>query len=100
MEPKLQKHIGVKKLYSGQEPSSPSNKQYNNKTTSEMISGHGKRDKRSQRTWKKGAKCLCKVIHDNIQGFTKPALHHLACRADVKCILDLIYEETHGVFKV
>ena len=49
---------------------------------------------------KGGAKCHRKVLCDNIQGITKPAIHRLACRSGVKCISGLIYEETHGVLKV
>ena len=39
-----------------------------------------------------------KVLRDNIQGITKPALRRLARRGGVK--RDLIYEETRGVLKV
>ncbi|RCV43698.1 hypothetical protein SETIT_9G314600v2 [Setaria italica] len=41
-----------------------------------------------------------KVLHDNIQGITKPAIRRLARRGGVKRISDLIYEETHGVLKI
>ena len=41
-----------------------------------------------------------KVLHDNIQGITKPAIRRLARRGGVKRISGLIYEETRGVLKV
>lgn len=41
-----------------------------------------------------------KVIRDNIQGITKPAIRRLARRGGVKRISGLIYEETRGVLKV
>jgi len=40
-----------------------------------------------------------KVLRDNIQGITKPALRRLARRGGVKRISGLIYEETRGVMK-
>ncbi|KFM03989.1 Histone H4 [Aptenodytes forsteri] len=49
---------------------------------------------------KGGAKHHRKVLHDNIQGITKPAIHCLARRGDVKRISGLIYEETRGMLKV
>ncbi|XP_032653526.1 histone H4-like [Chelonoidis abingdonii] len=49
---------------------------------------------------KGGAKHHCKVLRDNIQGITKPAIRRLARCGVVKHILDLIYEETRGVLKV
>jgi histone H3/H4 len=41
-----------------------------------------------------------KVLCDNIQGITKPAIRRLATRGGVKRISGLIYEETRGVLKV
>uniref|UniRef100_A0A672ZVP6 Histone H4 n=1 Tax=Sphaeramia orbicularis TaxID=375764 RepID=A0A672ZVP6_9TELE len=41
-----------------------------------------------------------KVLRDNIQGITKPAIRRLARRGGVKRISSLIYEETRGVLKV
>ena len=41
-----------------------------------------------------------KVVRDNIQGITKPAIRRLARRGGVKRISGLIYEETRGVLKV
>ena len=41
-----------------------------------------------------------KVLRDNIQGITKPAIRRLARKGGVKRISGLIYEETRGVLKV
>lgn len=41
-----------------------------------------------------------KVLRDNIQGITKPAIRRLARRGGVKRLSGLIYEETRGVLKV
>lgn len=41
-----------------------------------------------------------KVLRDNIQGVTKPAIRRLARRGGVKRLSGLIYEETRGVLKV
>ena len=41
-----------------------------------------------------------KVLRDNIQGITKPAIRRLARRGRVKRISGLIYEETRGVPKI
>merc|ERR1712020_617133 len=49
---------------------------------------------------KGGAKRHRKVLRDNIQGITKPAIRRLASRGGVKSISGLIYEETRGVRKV
>ncbi|XP_061168695.1 uncharacterized protein LOC133177827 [Saccostrea echinata] len=49
---------------------------------------------------KGGAKRHRKVLRDNIQGITKPAIRRLARRGGVKRISGLIYEETRGVHKV
>uniref|UniRef100_UPI00398F31D7 histone H4-like n=1 Tax=Pristiophorus japonicus TaxID=55135 RepID=UPI00398F31D7 len=52
----------------------------------------------------KGGKRLgkgrAKVLRNNIQGITKPAIRRLARRGGVKRISGLIYEETRGVLKV
>merc|ERR1711861_68889 len=48
---------------------------------------------------KGGAKRHRKVLRDNIQGITKPAIRRLARRGGVKRINGLIYE-TRGVLKV
>ncbi|KAG5219200.1 histone [Salix suchowensis] len=47
-----------------------------------------------------GAKRHRKVLRDNIQGITKPAIRRLARRGGVKRISGLIYEETRGVLKI
>ena len=49
---------------------------------------------------KGGAKRHRKVLRDNIQGITKPAIRRLARRGGVKRISGLIYEETRSVLKV
>ncbi|XP_069806942.1 histone H4-like [Dendropsophus ebraccatus] len=61
------------------------------------MSGRGKGGKG---LGKGGAKRHRKVLRDNIQGITKPAIRRLARRGGVKRISDLIYEETRGVLKV
>ena len=67
-----------------------------NQDTSNM-SGRGKGGKG---LGKGGAKRHRKVLRDNIQGITKPAIRRLARRGGVKRISGLIYEETRGVLKV
>ena len=49
---------------------------------------------------KGGAKRHRKVLRDNIQGITKPAILRLARRGGFKRISGLIYEETRGVLKL
>ncbi len=71
-----------------------SNQSYNNQT---KMSGRGKGGKG---LGKGGAKRHRKVLRDNIQGITKPAIRRLARRGGVKRISGLIYEETRGVLKV
>ena len=61
------------------------------------MSGRGKGGKG---LGKGGAKRHRKVLRDNIQGITKPAIRRLARRGGVKSISGLIYEETRGVLKV
>ena len=63
----------------------------------ENCSGRGKGGKG---LGKGGAKRHRKVLRDNIQGITKPAIRRLARRGGVKRISGLIYEETRGVLKV
>ena len=41
-----------------------------------------------------------KVLRDNIQGITNPAIHRLCRRGGVKRISKLMYNETRGVLKV
>ena len=64
---------------------------------SHIMSGRGKGGKG---LGKGGAKRHRKVLRDNIQGITKPAIRRLARRGGVKRISGLIYEETRGVLKV
>ncbi|XP_047076275.1 histone H4-like isoform X1 [Lolium rigidum] len=63
------------------------------------MSGRGKGGKG---LGKVGAKRRRKVLLDNIQGITKPAIRRLARRGGVKRFSGLIYdyEETRGVLKV
>ena len=61
------------------------------------MSGRGKGGKG---LGKGGAKRHRKVLRDNIQGITKPAIRRLARRGGVKRVSGLIYEETRGVLKV
>lgn len=62
-----------------------------------IMSGRGKGGKG---LGKGGAKRHRKVLRDNIQGITKPAIRRLARRGGVKRISGLIYEETRNVLKV
>ncbi|GAV61713.1 Histone domain-containing protein [Cephalotus follicularis] len=61
------------------------------------MSGRGKGGKGLS---KGGAKRHRKVLRDNIQGITKPAIRRLARRGGVKHISGLIYEETRGLLKI
>jgi histone H4 len=63
----------------------------------DSMSGRGKGGKG---LGKGGAKRHRKVLRDNIQGITKPAIRRLARRGGVKRISGLIYEETRNVLKV
>ncbi len=67
------------------------------KQAQRKMSGRGKGGKG---LGKGGAKRHRKVLRDNIQGITKPAIRRLARRGGVKRISGLIYEETRGVLKV
>lgn len=62
-----------------------------------LMSGRGKGGKG---LGKGGAKRHRKVLRDNIQGITKPAIRRLCRRGGVKRISGLMYEETRGVLKV
>lgn len=66
-------------------------------TNNLIMSGRGKGGKG---LGKGGAKRHRKILRDNIQGITKPAIRRLARRGGVKRISGLIYEETRGVLKV
>ena len=66
-------------------------------TTYNTMSGRGKGGKG---LGKGGAKRHRKILRDNIQGITKPAIRRLARRrSGVKRVSGLIYEETRGVLK-
>merc|ERR1711879_804099 len=64
--------------------------------TSINMTGRGKGGKG---LGKGGAKRHRKILRDNIQGITKPAIRRLARRGGVKRISAMIYEETRGVLK-
>lgn len=49
---------------------------------------------------KGGTKRHRKVLHDSIQGITKPAIMHIARQGEVKRINKLFYEGIHGVLKI
>lgn len=68
--------------------------------SSEFILAMSGRGKGGKGLGKGGAKRHRKVLRDNIQGITKPAIRRLARRGGVKRISGLIYEETRGVLKV
>ena len=68
-------------------------------STTEIFTMTG-RGKGGKGLGKGGAKRHRKVLRDNIQGITKPAIRRLARRGGVKRISGLIYEETRGVLKV
>eukprot|EP01004_Peranema_trichophorum_P011103 NODE_9963_length_550_cov_44.845433_g9320_i0.p1 GENE.NODE_9963_length_550_cov_44.845433_g9320_i0~~NODE_9963_length_550_cov_44.845433_g9320_i0.p1 ORF type:complete len:104 (-),score=18.55 NODE_9963_length_550_cov_44.845433_g9320_i0:175-486(-) len=61
------------------------------------MSGRGKGGKGMG---KGGAKRHRKVLRDQIQGITKPAIRRLARRGGVKRISGTIYEETRSVLKL
>ena len=60
------------------------------------MSGRGKGGKG---LGKGGAKRHRKIVRDNVNGVTKPAIRRLARRGGVKRISGLIYEETRTVLK-
>lgn len=61
------------------------------------MAGHGKGGKG---LGKGGAKRHNKVLRDNIQGITKPAIRRLARRGGVKRISGLVYEDVRGVLRI
>ena len=75
----------------------PTSHNFYSTNSSIKMSGRGKGGKG---LGKGGAKRHRKVLRDNIQGITKPAIRRLARRGGVKRISGLIYEETRGVLKV
>ena len=68
--------------------------------TTDLTAAMSGRGKGGKGLGKGGAKRHRKVLRDNIQGITKPAIRRLARRGGVKRISGLIYEETRGVLKV
>ncbi|RKO96752.1 hypothetical protein CXG81DRAFT_12994 [Caulochytrium protostelioides] len=60
------------------------------------MSGRGKGGKG---LGKGGAKRHRKILRDNIQGITKPAIRRLARRGGCKRISGLVYEEARAVLK-
>jgi histone H4 len=72
----------------------------NNMSTPAQTTTTAGRGKGGKGLGKGGAKRHRKVLRDNIQGITKPAIRRLARRGGVKRISGLIYEETRGVLKV
>uniref|UniRef100_A0A0K3C456 Histone H4 n=1 Tax=Rhodotorula toruloides TaxID=5286 RepID=A0A0K3C456_RHOTO len=69
-------------------------------TTTLSYSNMSGRGKGGKGLGKGGAKRHRKILRDNIQGITKPAIRRLARRGGVKRISGLIYEETRGVLKI
>jgi histone H4 len=67
------------------------------KKPSEFAKGRGKG---KVGLGKGGVRRHRKVLRDNIQGITKPAIRRLARRGGVKRISGHIYEETRGVLKI
>ena len=87
-------------LHWGTQPShinKPRSAEFSNFAAVLNMTGRGKGGKG---LGKGGAKRHRKVLRDNIQGITKPAIRRLARRGGVKRISGLIYEETRGVLKV
>ncbi|XP_057322661.1 histone H4-like [Microplitis mediator] len=57
-------------------------------------------DKEGKGLGRNGTRRYRRVLRDNIQGITKPAIRRLARRGGVKRISGLIYKETRGVLHV
>ena len=64
------------------------------------MSGRGKGGKGKGKGKQFAKRHSRKVLRDNIQGITKPAIRRLARRGGVKRISGTIYEETRQVLKV
>ena len=69
-------------------------------TESAPIVGGSGRGKGGKGLGKGGALRHRRILRDNIQGITKPAIRRLARRGGVKRIGGLVYEETRGVLRV
>ena len=63
------------------------------------TAGRGKGGGKGGKGLGKGAKRHKKVLRDNIQGITKPAIRRLARRGGVKRISGLIYDESRTVLR-
>ncbi|XP_054670089.1 histone H4-like [Grus americana] len=87
--------VGSQHINSAAQPAAAHQRRAN--SSDSVMSGRGKGGKG---LGKGGAKRHRKVLRDNIQGITKPAIRRLARRGGVKRISGLIYEETRGVLKV
>ncbi|XP_006381806.2 histone H4 [Populus trichocarpa] len=89
-------------FYKTNSPNSTSSNQItlNQKTKLKVCKKMSGRGKGGKGLGKGGAKRHRKVLRDNIQGITKPAIRRLARRGGVKRISGLIYEETRGVLKI
>lgn len=61
------------------------------------MSGRGKGGKGGKAL---GGKRHAKMLRDNIQGITKPAIRRLTRRGGVKRISGQIYDETRGVLRL
>ncbi|KAJ7889097.1 histone-fold-containing protein, partial [Mycena olivaceomarginata] len=73
---------------------------YPNSKLIHPISKDGRSWKRRKRPRSRWRQASPKILRDNIQGITKPAIRRLARRGGVKRISGLIYEETRGVLKI
>ena len=91
---------GDKDDFTGEPHSHPFHSHSYNFSLSENYQTMSGRGKGGKGLGKGGAKRHRKVLRDNIQGITKPAIRRLARRGGVKRISGLIYEETRGVLKV
>ena len=73
--------------------------QSNRLSSSHLIFSMSGRGKGGKGLGKGGAKRHRKVMRENIQGITKPAIRRLARRGGVKRISGDIYEEIRGVLR-
>nr|ACE75329.1 histone H4 [Glyptapanteles indiensis] len=64
------------------------------------MAGDGKGGKGGKGLGKSGAKRHRRVLRDNIQGITKPAIRRLARRGGVKRISGLVYDEIRNILKI
>ena len=96
-QPRRKKRGQLSRLSRGCHTTSLKLRSYRELVTRTKMSGRGKGGKG---LGKGGAKRHRKILRDNIQGITKPAIRRLARRGGVKRISGLIYEETRGVLKV